>query len=39
MVKQKMLDMIQGWAYAFKDESKYRMIGDTCDLLKHEGLY
>ncbi|XP_055682911.1 hepatocyte growth factor-regulated tyrosine kinase substrate [Lutzomyia longipalpis] len=36
-VKNKMLELIQCWAYAFRTSQKYRAIKDTMTILKSEG--
>ena len=36
-VKDKILELIQCWAHAFKDNSDYRAVGDVYTALKNEG--
>lgn len=36
-VKNKMLELIQTWAHAFRDDHKHRAIKDTMNILKCEG--
>ncbi|XP_049776046.1 hepatocyte growth factor-regulated tyrosine kinase substrate [Schistocerca cancellata] len=36
-VKNKVLEMIQAWAYAFRNSPKYRAVQDTLNIMKTEG--
>ncbi|PNF23220.1 Hepatocyte growth factor-regulated tyrosine kinase substrate, partial [Cryptotermes secundus] len=36
-VKNKVLELIQAWAYAFRNSPKYRAVQDTVNIMKTEG--
>ncbi|KAK7870198.1 hypothetical protein R5R35_012746 [Gryllus longicercus] len=36
-VKAKILELIQAWAYAFRDSPKYRAVQDILNIMKREG--
>jgi len=36
-VREKVLELIQTWAHAFRDETSYRVIQETVDIMKAEG--
>ncbi|XP_065557945.1 hepatocyte growth factor-regulated tyrosine kinase substrate-like isoform X2 [Artemia franciscana] len=36
-VKNKVLELIQAWAYAFRNSSRYRAVQDTLNIMKAEG--
>lgn len=36
-VKEKVLELIQCWAHAFRDQPEYSIVKDTLNLMKMEG--
>lgn len=38
-VRNKILYLIQAWAHAFRNEPKYKVVQDTYQIMKVEGMY
>ena len=38
-VKEKILELIQTWSHAFRNEAKYKAVEDCFHLLKMEGMW
>ena len=36
-IKEKVLELIQCWAHAFRGKSEYKIVADTHNLMKLEG--